>query len=55
MARLYNIISSIIHESCHHWYPNWCETDIEEAEKNIVNQLSVRQIKNIIKKFARIL
>lgn len=49
------IIGTIIHEAIHHWYPDWCESDVYEAERNIVNQLSIRQIKNIIKVFADIL
>jgi len=50
-----DIISTIVHEACHHWYPDWTETEIREAERNIINQLSIKQIKNVIKKFGDIL
>lgn len=51
----HEMIPGIIHEALHHWFPDWSETAVEEAESNIVNQLSIRQIKNIIKKFGEIL
>jgi len=44
-----DIISTLIHESLHKWYPNWSETKVYRHESRIVNLLTRRQIRNIIK------
>jgi len=48
-----NIIATLIHECLHHWYQNWSETKICAEENRIMNTLSPRQIKNIIKKIGQ--
>ncbi len=47
------ILSTTIHEYLHKFNPDKCETWILSEEKKIMNSLSVRQIKNIIKAFAK--
>jgi hypothetical protein len=46
------IVPSLIHEILHHFNPDKCETWISNEESKIINSLSLRQIKNIIKAFA---
>ncbi len=50
-----DLIAALIHETIHYIYDNWSERRVEEMERNILNQLSLTQIKNIIKRFATIL
>ena len=45
------LIPTLIHEYLHKWYPDKCETWILNLESRIVNALSVKQVKNIIKAF----
>jgi hypothetical protein len=45
------LIPTLIHEYLHKWHPDKCETWILNLESRIVNALSIRQIKNIIKSF----
>jgi hypothetical protein len=47
------IISTLIHECIHHYNPDKCETWVIAEEKKVINNLSIRQIKNIIKEFAK--
>ena len=49
------LIPTIIHESLHYYHPELSETDILKKEKNIINQLSIQQIRNIIKKLGKVL
>lgn len=44
-----DIIPTLIHEALHHWHPDWSETEVIKNESLIINTLSARQIKNIIK------
>ena len=44
-----NIIATLIHESIHKFNPDWSETQVLHEESRIMNLLSARQIKNIIK------
>jgi len=46
------LIPTLIHEALHHWHPNENETWILREESRIVNSLSLKQIKNIIKMMA---
>ena len=46
------IIPSLIHEALHHWYPKWSESKIVKHERLIVNKLTEKQVKNIIKAMA---
>jgi len=44
-----DIISVLIHEVLHKWHPDWSETRVGQKEKWIMNRLTPRQIKHIIK------
>ena len=44
-----DLIPTLIHESLHKFHPDWSETDVLHEESRIVNFLTPRQIKNIIK------
>lgn len=44
-----DIISTLIHEFLHHIYPEWCETKVIKMESRLINSMSPKQIKNIIK------
>lgn len=46
------ILSTLIHEHLHHQHPTWCESDILKMESLVVNSLTDRQVRNIIKRFA---
>jgi len=49
------IFATVCHESLHHFYPNWTESQITRTEYKIMNSMSIRQIKNFIKRFSNIL
>jgi len=42
------LVPTLVHEHLHKWYPNKSETWILNRECVIMNNLSVRQIKNIL-------
>lgn len=46
------VVSTLIHEALHHFYPDWSETQVLRMERSIVHSLSERQIRNIIKRLA---
>ena len=46
------LIPTLIHEFLHYIHPQWSETRILQAEAQFVRQLTDRQIRNILKKFA---
>jgi hypothetical protein len=46
------IIPTLIHEALHHWHPDWSETKVLNNERMIINNLSMRQIKNILRVLA---
>lgn len=50
-----NFVYAIIHEALHAIYPEMSETGVTELSHNLLNQFSVRQIKNLLKKFAEVL
>jgi len=45
------LVPTLIHEYLHKWNPEECETSILNMERKIVNSLSLKQVKNIIKAF----
>lgn len=49
------LISTLIHEVLHHLYPDASENRVLDMERAYINQLSDRQIRNIIKRFAEVL
>jgi len=46
------LFSTLIHEVLHFQYQDYSETKIIELEKAIVNKMSHRRVKNILKKFS---
>jgi hypothetical protein len=51
----HKIIPTLIHESLYYFYPSEPEAWILEREEEIVEKLTVRQMRNIITKFAKCL
>lgn len=49
------MFSTLIHEALHYMHPEWSETTVGREEIRIVNMLTDRQVRNIIKKFAEAL
>lgn len=50
-----DVISSLIHEFIHLEHQDWTEEQVLELEDKIINSLSNRQIKNLIKRLAEAL
>ena len=50
-----DFLSTLIHEFLHHLHRDWSETRVLKNEKKIINALTIRQIKNILKALANIL
>jgi len=46
------IIPTLVHEALHKFHPNWSETKVWEHESKIMNSLTPRQVKNIIRMLA---
>jgi len=51
----YEMVSTLIHECIHYLYRDMPESYVLEMEKNVVNQLSIKQIRSLIKRFATLL
>jgi hypothetical protein len=49
------MFTTIIHEALHYMNPEWCETQVIREEIRIVDKLTDRQVRNIIKRFAKAL
>ena len=49
------LLPTIIHESIHALHYGWSETQVIHRERQIVAALSIRQVRNILKRFAQIL
>ena len=47
-----DIIPTFIHECLHKWHPTWCETRVVKEEIHIINSITAKQVKNIIKMLA---
>jgi hypothetical protein len=50
-----DVISTMIHEFLHYRHPKMCESKIRKLEKKLMNSLSDRQVKNIVKRVANYL
>lgn len=50
-----DVLSTMMHEFLHYRHPNLCESGVRKAEKRLMNSLSDRQVKNILKKVANYL
>lgn len=48
-------ISTLVHEVLHFLNPNWPEQKVRLEEQKIMNSLSVRQVRNILKRFSQFL
>lgn len=49
------IISTLLHEALHFIYPQMSEENVLKNEHELINTLSSRQVRNIIKRFGAIL
>ena len=49
------MFSTLWHECLHHWHQDWKHGDIFKMETAIMNKLSERQVKNILKKLGKCL
>lgn len=49
------MFSTLLHEFLHYAHPKWSETKVLEMERKLVNALTPRQVKNIIKRLAEAL
>lgn len=45
-----DVVSTMMHEYLHWRHPTFCESHIRRLEKKLMNSLSDRQIKNILKR-----
>jgi len=43
------MVPTLIHEAIHHWHLDWSENAVLKEEKEIVNSLTSRQYKNILR------
>lgn len=50
-----DVVSTIVHEYLHYRHPKTCESSIRKLEKKLMNSLSDRQVKNILKRVAKYL
>lgn len=50
-----DFLSTLIHEYLHHVHPDWSETKVLNQERKLINALSVRQVKNILKALAKVI
>lgn len=48
-------ISTLIHECIHYIYPEYSETRVITEEKMVMNTITPRQVRNILKRFAQYL
>ena len=46
------IIPTLVHEALHHFHKDWSETRVYNEERRMMNSLTPRQIKNLIKVIA---
>jgi len=46
------LIPTLIHEIMHCLHPDWCETKVLTKEREVVNAMSLRQCKNILRRFS---
>lgn len=48
-----DIVATMIHEALHKWHKDWSETKVISYEVKIVNMLTQKQFKSIIKDMSR--
>ena len=49
------VLSALWHEALHRWHPDWNHAKIYKMESAIINNLSIRQVKNMLKKLGKVL
>lgn len=49
------LVPTLLHEFLHYQHPDWSETRILKMESELVNSLTIRQVRNIIKRFADVI
>lgn len=49
-----DLYATLIHEYLHYIYPDFSETKVLLEERRIINKMSLKQIKNLIKAFSDI-
>lgn len=42
------LVPTLVHETLHYFYPNYCETKVYALERKICNNLTNQQIKKIL-------
>lgn len=47
------LISTLIHEALHYFYPEASETWILKMERKLINEITDRQVRNIIRRWAQ--
>jgi hypothetical protein len=50
-----DFLSTLIHEFLHHIHPDWSETKVLSTERRLINSLTPRQVRNILKKLGKVL
>jgi len=50
-----DLLSTLIHEFTHHLHPDWSETRVLHFERKMINALTQRQIKNILRALGNVL
>lgn len=50
-----DILSCLIHEVLHFYYPEWSEKKVLRMESKMVNAISIRQARNILKALAKVI
>jgi len=48
-------VATLFHEAAHFWNQDWEEEDVERFEKRIMQSLTTRQIRNVLKSLGNIL
>ena len=51
----HDLLSTLIHEVVHYYYPGWSERKVLRTEKYIINNITARQATNILKRFTQTL
>lgn len=50
-----HLLTVLWHEVLHRWYPDWNHTEIYKMTSAIINGLSIKQVKNILKKIGQVI
>jgi hypothetical protein len=50
-----DILSCLVHEVLHFYYPQWTEKKVLREEKRLINAITERQARNILKALAKVI